>query len=278
MRKNILFIAIWSLLLLGAATASAQGGGVPAADPTETILVEGYVDSFTAGSRSGMPLLVVDDVISGELVAVALGPAWFLQEAGFSVLPGDFVEIVAYPCASCAAENVAASVLNTTNGTSVELRGDDGVPLWLGGYREVRTGARRGPGDSSRDPSHGDSGQGNRTGGTWGLDMTTVTTVTGTVEEIREEKGTGEPHLRLMMVDGTILRILLNAGAYNLLEAAGVLIQPGMELTVTWALTKCSDPEMVAISLIDPVLGLEIQLRDPETGFPIMGSMHGNPR
>lgn len=277
MRKNILFIAIWSLLLLGAATASAQGGGVPAADPTETILVEGYVDSFTAGSRSGMPLLVVDDVISGELVAVALGPAWFLQEAGFSVLPGDYVEILAYPCASCAAENVAASVINTTNGTSVELRGDDGVPLWLGGYREVRTGARRGPGDSRRDPSHGDSGQGSRTGGTWGLDMTTVTTVTGTVEEFREETATGDPHLGLM-VDRTLLTIHLTAKALRLIEAAGIIFQSGLELEVTYALTKCSDPAMVALSLTDPATGLSIQLRDPETGFPLMGSMNGNPR
>jgi hypothetical protein len=35
---------------------------------------------------------------------------------------------------------------------------------------------------------------------------------------------------------------------------------------------------MVALSITDPTTGLSIQLRDPETGFPLMGSGYGNPR
>jgi hypothetical protein len=249
MRKSLTIIAVWPLLLLGAATATAQGGGVPAADVTTAFDIQGYVVGLTAGSRSGMPLLVVDDEISGEEVSVALGPAWFLQEAGFSINAGDYVVIVAFECASCASEYVAAWIENTTEGTSVELRDESGVPLWRSGY------------------------QGNPDGD----DMTTVTTVSGTVIAIRTEPKSGDPHLRLD-VDGTELKIHLTAGAYNLLDAAGVLIGPGIELTVTYALTKCSDPAMVAISIIDPATGLVVQLRDPETGFPIMGRRMGSPR
>jgi hypothetical protein len=290
MRKSVSIIAIWSLLLLGTATVSAQGGGVPAADVTTTVEIQGYVVEFTAGSRSGMPLLVVDDEISGDEVSVAVGSAWYLQEAGFSVVAGDYVEVVAYGCSSCAAEFVAAWIENTTEGTAVELRDESGVPLWRGGYQgnpggddhggnggngsaEGRGGAGEGDGYTRRNGVR----RGNRVGGTWGLDMTTVTTVNGTVTAIRTEPKSGDPHLRLD-VDGTELKIHLTAGAYNLLDAAGVLIELGTELTVTYALTKCSDPAMVAISIIDPATGLVVQLRDPETGFPIMGRRMGSPR
>jgi len=277
MKRSLSIIAVCSVLLLTAGTVAAQNG-TPAADPSGAFDVSGEVLSFTAGSRSGMPLLVVyDETIGGE-VSVALGPAWFLQKAGFSVLVGDYVTLVAFPCATCAAENVAKWVNNDTNGTSVDLRGDDGVPLWQGGYRGSPDDAHGGTGDRRRIPSHGDSGQGTRTGGTSGLDMTTVTTVTGTVEAIREATGTGDdPHL-LLRVDGNVLKIHFTAGAYNLLDAAGVVIELEDELTVTYALTKCSDPAMVALSIIDPDTGLVVQLRDPETGFPIMGGMRGNPR
>jgi hypothetical protein len=278
MRKSLTIIAVWSLLLLGAATATAQGGGVPAADVTTAFDIRGYVVGLTAGSRSGMPLLVVDDEISGEEVSVALGPAWFLQEAGFSINAGDYVVIVAFECASCASEYVAAWIENTTEGTSVELRDESGVPLWRGGYQGNPDGdGQGGAGEGNENGRRLGTRQGNRVGGTWGLDMTTVTTVSGTVIAIRTEPKSGDPHLRLD-VDGTELKIHLTAGAYNLLDAAGVLIGPGIELTVTYALTKCSDPAMVAISIIDPATGLVVQLRDPETGFPIMGRRMGSPR
>jgi len=275
--KNTISIAIiGTLILLGAAAGSAQGTGVPAADPNQAFDIEGTVISFTAGSRSGMPLLVVDDVISGGEVSVALGPAWFLQLSGFSVLAGDWVELVAYPCASCAAENVAASVLNVTNGTSVELRDEDGVPLWHAAYRGSARGAQGVTASRRGSASHGDSGQGNRTGGGWGLDMTTVTTVLGTVEDIRDGTQDGDPHLRLA-VDDSVLTIHLTANALVKIEAAGILLEQGVELEVTYALTKCWDA-MVALSLTDPATGLSIQLRDPETGFPLTGSGFGNPR
>lgn len=276
MKNQVSTMVIGILMLLGAAAASAQGTGVPAADPTQAFDVQGAVISFTAGSRSGMPLLVVDDVISGGEVSVALGPAWFLQLSGFSVLAGDWVELVAYPCASCAAENVAASVVNTTNDTSVELRDEDGVPLWHTAYRGSARGAQGVSAIGRGSASHGGSGQGNRTGGEWGLDMTTVTTVLGTVEGIRDGTQDGDPHLRLT-VDGSVLTIHLTANALVKIEAAGILLEPGVELEVTYALTKCWDA-MVALSITDPATGLSIQLRDPETGFPLTGSGFGNPR
>ena len=276
MKTTITKTIIGTVILLAAAAASAQGTGVPAADPGQAFDVEGYVVSFTAGSRSGMPLVVVDDVISGDEIGVALGPAWFLQLSGFSVLAGDWVELVAYPCASCAAENVAASIVNTTNGTSVELRDEDGLPLWHTAYRGNARGAQGVSATRRGSASQGGSGQGNRTGGEWGLDMTTVTTVLGTVEDIREGTQDGDPHLRLA-VDDSVLTIHLTANALVTIEAAGILLEQGVELEVTYALTKCWDA-MVALSITDPATGLSIQLRDPESGFPLTGSGFGNPR
>jgi hypothetical protein len=276
MRNKFSVVIIGTLVLLAAAAASAQGTGVPAADPSQAFDVAGNVISFTAGSRSGMPLLVIDDTLSGGEVSVALGPAWFLQLSGFSVLAGDWVELVAYPCASCAAENVAASIVNTTNGTSVELRDEDGVPLWHAAYRGSARSAQGVSSTRRGSPSHGGSGQGNRSGGEWGLDMTTVTTVLGTVEDIRDGTQDGDPHLRLA-VDDSILTIHLTANALVKIEAAGILLEQGSELEVTYALTKCWDA-MVALSITDPATGLSIQLRDPESGFPLTGSGFGNPR
>ena len=283
MKRSLSIIAVCSILLLTAGTAAAQNG-TPAADPSGAFNVSGTVLSFTAGSRSGMPLLTVDDPAIG-IVDVALGPAWYLQEAGFSVFVGDDVTLVAFPCASCAAENVAKWVDNNSNGSSVDLRGDDGVPLWIGGYQgepgnddsggngDDHGGPGHGGEGGDGEPSHGASSRGERTGRTWGLDMTTVTTVSGVVVSFMESPAQGESHLNLD-VDGTVLRILVTS--FNKVEAAGMLLNAGDNLSVTYALTKCSDPEMAALSLTDDT-GLTVQLRDPETGFPIAGSRRGAP-
>ena len=120
--------------------------------------------------------------------------------------------MVVFPCSNCAAGNVAQWVDNTSNGSSVDLRGDDGIPLWIGGYQgdpgdDGSGNENPGHGDSGNgqqgdegngnggtgqhgsgneegegghgEPSYGASSRGNRTGRTWGLDMTTVTTVLG---------------------------------------------------------------------------------------------------
>ena len=48
-----------------------------------------------------------------------------------------------------------------------------------------------------------------------------------------------------------------------------------MELTVTYAPWMLGGEELLAtISITDPVTGVTIQLRDPETGHPVRGG-HG---
>ncbi len=284
MKRSLSIIAVWSILLLTAGTAMAQNG-TPAADPSDEFEFSGTVLSFTAGSRSGMPLLTVEADGNGT-VHVALGPAWYLQEAGFSVSVGDYVRVVAFPCSTCAAENVAKRVDNDDNGSWVELRGDDGVPRGSGGYQGNSGNDDPGSdGNGNGDSGQGDSGQGGtgmqtrgensqgvRTGRTWGLDMTTVTDVSGVVVSFMEQPAQGESHLKLE-VDDTVLRILVTP--FKKVEAAGIILNAGDPLSVTYAMTKCSEPEMCALSLTDEETGLTVQLRDPETGFPISGSRHG---
>ena len=103
--------------------------------------------------------------------------------------------------------------------------------------------------------------------------MTTVTTVSGEVARFMVRPAKGDSHLRLDVGD-RVLRILVTP--FKKVEAAGMLLNRGDYLRVTYALTKCSDPEMMALSLTDAT-GLTIQLRDPETGFPIAGPGYGRP-
>jgi hypothetical protein len=57
------------------------------------------------------------------------------------------------------------------------------------------------------------------------------------------------------------------------------VIEPGLILTVTCAPTDCEeDLHNVAISVLDVATGVLVQLRDPETGFPMTnGGGHNRP-
>ena len=120
----------------------AVGGTVTGVDPTTSIQISGEVISFTGSSGSGMPMITVDDATLG-IVDVGLGPAWFISEAGFSAAPGDQVEIEAFECPVCAALYVAAWVDNLTTGVGIDLRDDEGRPLWR--QRQVARDCDRAP-------------------------------------------------------------------------------------------------------------------------------------
>lgn len=291
MKRSALIIAIALLITALPAMAQRAGDGTgPAVDPSEALDVYGTVVSFTASVGSGMPRLVVDEAALGE-IEIGLGPLWFIQEAGFGADAGDVVEATVFPCDSCAAEYVAQVVENVTTGTSVTLRGEDGRPLWRGrggtgggqGFcRQSGTDAKRsgqggrgGNGSASGQGAQNDQGAnpGDFPGGQcqWtGPDMTAVATVTGTVVSVDVTFGNPRPSV-VLDVDGEEIEILLRP--YAPLAAAGFLIEVGSELQVTYAPWVLPDEVevLVAISVTDPATGLTVQLRDPETGYPIGG-------
>jgi hypothetical protein len=312
MKRSALLTAI---ALLATALPVMAGTG-PAADPSEAFDVYGTVVSFTASAGSGLPTLVVDDAVLGE-IELGLGALWFIQESGFSAAVGDEVEAVAFPCVICSVDYVAMWVDNLTTGASIVLRDETGKPLWVqrggtgGGQgfcmQSATDAMRSGQGGQGENNQNGNgpqagngtadgtgagdgpqAGQGPRGGQgpnatdfpggqcEWtGPDMTAVTTVTGTVISLDVGFYTERP-LVVLDVDGEEIGILLMP--YSPLAAAGFLIEPGTELQVTyapWAAFGGEELVLVAISVTDPVTGLTVQLRDPETGYPITGGGGG---
>jgi hypothetical protein len=315
MKRSIPFLL--TLTLFAGALLAGQGAGTPAADPSSAFTVSGTVSAFTAAYGSGMPTLSVADAALGT-VDVALGPVWFLDDAGFSAQPGDIVQLLAYTCPVCSTAAVAAWVENLTTGGYVELRDELGFPLWRG------VGAKRGsghgggsgnggsgePGSGQGGPNgSGNQGEGGNGGGAgnggngetghhgpgepaghgpgagsggygpgehfdWtGPDMAAAATVTGTVVEFAAVPGARMPTLILATDQGEI-EILLSP--YRVVAAAGLLLEPGVEVTVTYAPMSLDDSEvLVAISIIDPATGVTVQLRDPETGYPLAGGRRG---
>jgi hypothetical protein len=292
MKRLTFFIALVSLI--AASTAVMAGTGpVYGADPSQAFEVSGTVLAVTGGSGSGMPMLTVDDASMGH-VDVALCPIWFLQKAEFSVEVGDSVHLLAYPCPTCAASAVAAWVENLTKGTSIELRDEDGHPLWTqrqprratsarlaggggsGGQNAGGQGAGSGDGSGTGQPGGSGNGTGNGPAYGSGLDMSQVATATGVVVEFTGYGSADQPVLTLEVETETVD---ITVSPYQPILAAGLVIEPGLILTVTFAPTECAEnPHNVAISILDDATGVLVQLRDPESGFPMTGGGGGHNR
>lgn len=297
MKISTLFIALLSLLVATSVAVAGNASGL-GADPSQAIELNGTVISITSASGSGMPMLTVDDPDNGTF-DVALGPVWFLQAQGFSAVEGDSVSLLVYACPTCAVSAVAVWVENLTNITYVDLRDEDGRPLWTNRQYQ-RNGAGR-PGQGNGSGGQNGGGQGGGTGGGGGggtgggqpggsgngtgsgpangsgLDMSLVETVRGDVVDFTGHAGSGQPVLTLDVQGKAIYEITVSP--YGPIAAAGLVIEPGMDLTVVFAPTECTeDPHLVTISIRDEGTGVLVQLRDPETGFPMAsGGGHNRP-
>jgi hypothetical protein len=138
------------------------------------------------------------------------------------------------------------------------------------------TGGGSGSTGGSGEPGGSGTGSGSGPANGSGLDMSQVETVTGNVVSFTGHAGFGEP-LLVLDVDGEIVEIIVSP--YQPIAAAGLVMEAGMSLTVACAPTLCDDePHLVSISIVDNATGVLIQLRDPETGFPMTnGGGHNRP-
>ena len=159
--KHLKFAAIIMVALMLAVSSFAQrsrlgsrDGSGPLIDPAAVVVVEGTVDEFTAGLGQGMPELVVVDA-EGALHTFILGPFWYLEEQGFVADTGDLVTVTAYTCTTCDTGVAVVSVVNTTQGVTLTLRDESGIPLWT----------QRQPGDGSGNGQGGGDHGGNGAGG-----------------------------------------------------------------------------------------------------------------
>lgn len=105
---------------------AADSRGVGQAELHEWITLQGTVTSIDENA-----LVIQSD--SGELVTVENRPWWFAQEQGFSAVIGDEVALTGF----YESENFEAGQLtNITTNLVIEIRQENGRPLWAGGGRQ----------------------------------------------------------------------------------------------------------------------------------------------
>ena len=271
MKLRVLVLTTIGIALV-MAVAWAQTTGVPAVNPAGAVTVSGPVLAFLAGPGTGHPTMTVNDATRGE-TSFVLGPFRYLESLSFSAAAGDHVEALLYPCSQCTPNWVAVRIDNLTNGSSATLRDTEGIPLWAGagmgpgrGYGGARRTTGRatagGPGTATA------SRLGTRTracGGT-GLDMSSVSTVTGTVAAFSGGPGQGTPTLTLHTAEGD-LELLVSP--YRALAAAGLPLDSGRSLEIVYAPVAGSGGDLIAaISVTDTATGATVQLRDAGSGTP----------
>lgn len=152
-----------------------------------------------------------------------------------------------------------------------------GAGMGPGGGPGAGSGPGAGPGAGEGPGAGPGPGAGGYPGGQcqWaGPDMSQAEVLTGTVVSLEVGFGVSHPSV-ILEVGGEEIEVFLMP--YAPLAAAGFLIEPGTELQVVaapWA-APWGDEVWVAISVTDPATGLTVQLRDPETGYPVTGGGGG---
>ncbi len=128
--RSCLYVA---MVLLAALPASAQSPGKRSRlyDPATETTIKGNVEQVTQPSRgrmSGTHLFVKTDAMTVE---VALGPAAFVSDKGFSFAKGDAVEVTGSKVMLSGKEYVIAREV-VKDGKTLTLRDKNGIPEWAG--------------------------------------------------------------------------------------------------------------------------------------------------
>lgn len=270
-------IAVAFVALVGAAVAGQGGnggggqgggngsGGGSGIDPATRTTFVGDVLRFEAVRGQGTPQLAV--AVDGEEKTFVLGPYWYLSKSGFAADAGDDVEVDAFACTSCTAGWAVAEVRNLSKATTLELRDENGLPLWTGG------GRGRGGRGGAQEPA---AGRGNGAGrgecGGEGPDMDAARDLDGVVVSFSGGPGVGRPTL-ILAVGGVETAVV--ASPYRVLQNAGVAFVAG-ERWLARVAPSADGTHLVALTLKNPATGFELVLRDPETGLPLWtGGGHG---
>lgn len=140
MRHSLTFVAGLLMLLALPAAGGAQS------DPGTVRTLEGtIVEVVTAAPGEGPVELLIET--PADRLAVRLAPQRYLTENRFGAETGDRVRLEVRACPHCGAL-VAASAENLTSGAKLDLRGNDGLPLWRGAGQRGGKGCRRGEGNA----------------------------------------------------------------------------------------------------------------------------------
>ncbi|HPC83553.1 MAG TPA: hypothetical protein P5234_09345 [Thermoanaerobaculaceae bacterium] len=281
--KSLVMMGIALVLAVSVGAQQRRGGpgAGPKIDTSTAFTVQGEVVAFVAGYGEGMPALVVRDS-NGTQSTFVLGPFHYLQAQGFTAQPGDLAEVQGWACTTCERGVVVAQVRNVTRNVTVVLHNADGTPAWLGmqgtGVRR-RLGAGT-PGVGTGSGTQGAAAQGTGNGPAAGVrgrrgqgacggpDLLRAATYTGTVKSFAGGAGEGSPTLVLGTSAGDVTIML---SPYRALLEAGYTPASGAQITVNAApVTVDGSEHWVALSLTDLASGLQVSLRSPETGLPLV--------
>lgn len=154
---------------------------------------------------------------------------WYLLENDFELTAGEAVKVRTAPSNTANDPYLyAIEILKVSNNTSISIRNEAGVPLWIGS-------AGRGGG-----------AQAPRTGGNC-VDSASIQTATGTVDSVTAGVGIQHPSL-VLKVNGALLTIEL--GPERILLSSDLEMKPGATMTVRYASATCED-EFVALVITD---------------------------
>jgi hypothetical protein len=153
-RRNtilILFVGISLGLVAVAAAQGPMGKGMPRYDPATVETVKGTVEelklmSFGRARLGGGLHLLVNT--GQQTVEVHLGPQFYLEENDFNLEPGDTVEVTGSRLTLAGKPALIAREIQAGE-SRLELRREDGTPLWAGG-----PGPMRGPGAAVMGEGH----------------------------------------------------------------------------------------------------------------------------
>ena len=174
-------------------------------------------------------------------------------------------------------------VKNVTRDRTLVLRNLDGTPVWIGakgsGVRRHLGAGTTGAGNGTATGATGGQGVGKGPGGGTmrqggrhlcdggGPDLAEAATYSGVVKSFAGGAGAGYPTL-ILTISGGDMSILLSP--YRALLQAGYIPTAGAQVEVKAAPVTVDGVEhWVALTVTDVASGLQIVLRDPETGLPI---------
>ena len=112
--------------------AAALRAGQSLIDPTTLGLYEGIVSKVNIAAGETHPTIEV--TVDSASAVFCLAPYRYLDQIGFSVNVGDSVAVTAAYCPQDAVEYVVFTI--TVNGSTYELRANDGTPEWYSGRRK----------------------------------------------------------------------------------------------------------------------------------------------
>jgi len=140
-------LALWVLTFPAAAVAQGWYWGSPVApgyDRASVVEISGAVLQVDIFQRGGGSTLRIES--GGEIFTVNLGPGWYLRRQGADIQIGDKLAIKGSKMKTREGKSylTAARIKNLRTGHILELRDENGLPLWKSKRNFDKEGSQEG--------------------------------------------------------------------------------------------------------------------------------------